>query len=148
VTERSVRTVLSLGWRPDPIKNRRPSFENFRNAFTAVGDPPRLVVASGVGHMYRPQDAAALQSWLLEHVRHRPSHFVVVDTPQHRGIWGISIPVKYPNAYLNVEPRVSFECWIEGSTVRIQTSNSNHLDADLGPQGLNMSGNVKLMVKG
>src|SRR5438128_5800098 len=60
---------------------------------TAVGDPPKLVVAQGVGHMYRPQDTSALQGWLLDHVRHRPSHFsFVVDTPQHRGIWGISIP--------------------------------------------------------
>jgi pimeloyl-ACP methyl ester carboxylesterase len=133
----------------DPIKNRRPSLEYFRNALTAVGDPPKLIVASGVGHMYRPQDAADLQSWLLEHVRHRPSHFsFVIDTPQHRGIWGISIPVKYPLAYLNVEPRVSFECWIEGSTVHIQTSNTEKLDVDFGPRGLNMSGNVKLIVNG
>jgi pimeloyl-ACP methyl ester carboxylesterase len=88
-------------WIGDQDSPRRPSFEEFRTSLTAVGNPPELVVASGVGHMYRPQDAAALQGWLLQHIRHRPSHFSFgVDTPQHRGIWGISIPRKYPAAYL------------------------------------------------
>jgi hypothetical protein len=44
----------------DPIPTRRPAFEYFRNALTAVGDPPKVVVANGVGHNPRPQDAAAL----------------------------------------------------------------------------------------
>jgi pimeloyl-ACP methyl ester carboxylesterase len=133
----------------DPIPNRRTSFDYFRNALTAVGDPPKLVVAQGVGHMYRPQDASALQGWLLDHVRHRPSHFsFVVDTPQHRGIWGISIPQKYSLAYSNVEPKVSFECWIEGSTVRIQTSDATRLDVDLGPSGLSIPGTITLTVNG
>jgi len=131
----------------DPIPNRRTSFDYFRNALTAVGDSPKLVVAQGVGHMYRPQDASALQGWLLDHVRHRPSHFsFVVDTPQHRGIWGISIPQKYLLAYSNVEPKVSFECWIEGSTVRIQTSDATRLDVDLGLSGLSIPGTITLIV--
>ena len=109
----------------DPIENRKPAFEEFRDALTAVGDPPTVVVAKGVGHNPRPQDMAALKNWLFEHVRRRPSHFsFVADTPKHRGIWGISVPQRYPLAYGNVEPRVSFECWIEASTIRIQTSNA------------------------
>lgn len=133
----------------DTDPNRQSALEYFRDALTEVGDPPKVVVAQGVGHMYRPQDADALQSWLLEHIRHRPDHFsFVIDTPQHRGIWGISIPQQYPDAYLNVEPRVSFECWIEGSTVRIQTTNSNRLDIDLGAQGLNISGPTRVVVNG
>ena len=99
--------------------------------------------------MYRPEDAAAMQSWLLEHVRHRPNHFsFAVDTPQHRGIWGISIPLKYPSAYLDVEPRASFECWIEGSTVRLQTQGTRKLDVNLGPAGLHISGTATLIVNG
>ncbi|MGO9324482.1 MAG: hypothetical protein ACLP07_07965 [Terracidiphilus sp.] len=133
----------------DPVPNRQSSLDYFRDALTAVGDPPKVVVADGAEHMYRPQDAAAMQSWLFEHTRSRPGHFsFVIDTTQHRGIWGVSIPQKYPGAYLNVEPKVSFECWIEGSTVRIQTANSDHLDVDLGREGLNMSGNVKVVVNG
>jgi pimeloyl-ACP methyl ester carboxylesterase len=138
-------------WRgdQDPIANRKTSFEYFRDALTAVGDPPKLVVAQGIGHMYRPQDVAELQSWLLEHVRRRPSHFsFVVDTPQHHGIWGISIPQKYSLAYSNVEPKVSFECWIVGSIVRIQTSDATKLDVDLGPNGLSIPGTVTLIVNG
>jgi predicted esterase len=147
----NLRYVPFFLWRGDhdPIENRKPALEYFRDALTSIGNPPKLVVAEGVGHMYRPEDAAALQSWLLEHVRHRPSHFsFLIDTPQHRGIWGISIPQKYPGAYLNVEPRVSFDCRIEGPTLRIQTTNSNRLDVDLGPQGLNLSGNVRVIVNG
>jgi pimeloyl-ACP methyl ester carboxylesterase len=133
----------------DPVPNRQEALEYFRASLTEVGDPPKVVIAQGVEHMYRPEDAAAVQTWLFEHVRHRPDHFsFVIDTPQHRGVWGISVPQKYPEAYLNVEPRVSFECWIEGSTVRIETSNSNRLDVDLGPQGLNIAGTAKVIVNG
>lgn len=133
----------------DSVANRQSALEYFRDSLAEVGDPPKVVIADGVGHMYRPEDAAAMQHWLLQHVRHRPNHFsFVIDTPQHRGTWGISIPQKYPDAYLNVEPRVSFECRVEGSTVRIQTSNSSHLDVDLGPLGLNMSGTARVIVNG
>jgi hypothetical protein len=145
---RCVPLYLWLGDQ-DPIPTRRPAFEYFRDALSAVGDPPKLVVAQGVGHNPRPQDSTALQSWLFEHVRRRPSHFsFVVDTPQHRGIWGISIPPAYPSGYGNVEPKVSFECWIEGSTARIQTSGAKKLDVDLGPNGLNILGTVTLIVNG
>jgi pimeloyl-ACP methyl ester carboxylesterase len=133
----------------DPIPSRRPAFEYFRDALTAVGDPPKLVVAHGVGHNPRPEDNAALRSWLFEHVRRRPDHFsFVIDTPQHRGVWGISIPQKYPSGYGNVEPRVGFECWIEGSSVRIQAPDAKMLYVDLGPSGLNISGSVTLIVNG
>ena len=99
--------------------------------------------------MYRTEDAAALQAWLLQHIRRMPNHFsFVVDTPQHRGIWGISIPRKYPWAYPQAEPRVKFECWIEGSAVRIHTWDAKRLEVDLGPNGLNISRTVTLIVNG
>ncbi len=133
----------------DPVANRQQALDEFRASLNEVGDPPKVVISPGVGHMYRPEDAAAMQSWLFEHIRRRPDHFsFVIDTPQHRGVWGISIPQKYPLAYFDVEPKVGFECWIENSIVRIQTSNSNRLDVDLGPGGLNMSGAVKVIVNG
>lgn len=133
----------------DPVPNRQSSLDYFRDALTGVSDPPMVVIANGAEHMYRPQDAAAMQSWLFEHTRHRPNHFsFVIDTPQHRGIWGISIPKKYQFAYFNVEPRASFECWIDASTVRIQAPNTNRLDVDLGPLGLDMSGTAKVIVNG
>jgi pimeloyl-ACP methyl ester carboxylesterase len=133
----------------DPVPNRPQELKEFRTLLTEVGDPPKVVVSPGVGHMFRPEDAAAMQSWLFEHIRQRPNHFsFVVDTPQHRGVWGISIPEEYPLAYFHFESKVSFECWIENSTVRIQTSNSNRLNVDLGDLGLGLSGNVKLIVNG
>jgi predicted esterase len=133
----------------DPIPNRQANLEYFRDSLTKVGDPPKVVVAEGVAHNPRPEDRAAMQTWLFEHVRQRPDHFsFVIDTPQHRGIWGVSIPQKYPDAYLNVEPQVSFECWIKGSTVQITTAGSNRLDVDFGSSGLDLSGTVTLIVNG
>lgn len=133
----------------DPIPNRQANLEYFRDSLMQVGDPPKVVVAEGVAHNPRLEDRGAMQTWLFEHVRQRPDHFsFVIDTPQHRGIWGISISQKYPDAYLNVEPRVSFECWIKDSTVQITTTNSSRLDVDLGPGGLNLSGTVKVIVNG
>jgi predicted esterase len=133
----------------DPIASRKPAFEQFRDSLTGIGNPPKAVVAKGVGHNPRPEDGAAMKDWLFEHVRRRPSHFsFVADTPKHRGIWGISVPQKCPLAYGNVEPRVRFECWIEGSAIRIQTSDARTLDVNLGPGGLNVSGTATLIVNG
>jgi len=126
----------------DPIPNRQANLEYFRDSLAQVGDSPKVVIAEGVGHNPRPEDRASMQTWLFEHIRQRPSHFsFVIDTPQHRGMCGISIPQKYPDSYLNVEPQVSFECWIKDSTVQITTANSSRLDVDFGPGGPNLSGN-------
>ncbi len=136
-------------WGGDADKERRSSFENFRTSLTAVGNFPKVVVAPGVGHNYRAEDAAALEAWLLQHTRRIPKHFsFIVDTPQHRGIWGISIPRIYPDAYPQAEPRVKFECWIEGSTVRIRTWDAKQIEVNFGPAGLNFPGNVELIVNG
>lgn len=136
-------------WVGEDDKERKPSFDGFRTALTAVGNPPTVVVAAGVGHNYRAEDLAALQVWLLQHTRHRPRHFsFVADTPQHRGIWGISIPRIYPDAYPQAEPRVKFECWIEGSTIRIRTWDVKRIELNFGPSGLNLAGSISLIVDG
>ena len=133
----------------DPIPDRKPALAYFRDALTAVGNPPKIVVSPGVAHNPRARDGAALQTWLLEHTRHRPSHFTfAIDTPAHRGIWGISIPRAFSAAYGNADPRASFECWLEGATVRIETKDAKQLIVDFGPNGLNLSGTVTLEVNG
>lgn len=136
-------------WVGDEDKERKSSFDNFRTALTAAGNPPTVVVAAGAGHNYRAKDVAALESWLLQHTRKMPKHFsFIVDTPQHRGVWGISVPRIYPDAYPQAEPRVKFECWIEGSTIRIRSWDAKQIEVNLGPTGLNLSGNVELIVNG
>lgn len=133
----------------DPTPNRQWALEYFRDSLTAVGDPPKVVIASGVPHMYRPQDIDAMERWLFQYRRQRPDKFsFVIDTPEHRGVWGISVPVKYEQAYFDVEPKASFKCEIKGSTVRIETTNTNRIDVDLGAHGLSMSGRVTLFVNG
>lgn len=134
-------------WVGDEDKERKSSFDIFRTSLTAVGNPPKVMVAAGVGHNYRAEDVAALQAWLLQHTRQMAKHFsFIVDTPQHRGVWGISIPRIYPDAYPQAEPRVKFECWIDGSTIRIRTWDAKQIEVNLGPTGLNLSGNVVLIV--
>jgi len=133
----------------DPIPNRRPYFDQFGRMLASVGNTPTMVVGRGAPHMYRPEDAAALQAWLLRHVRHRPDRFTyVVDTPYHRGVWGITVPRTHPGVYLLPEPRASFECRIDGQTVRITTSGAARLDVDLGPNGLRLDGSVTVIVNG
>jgi pimeloyl-ACP methyl ester carboxylesterase len=136
-------------WVGDEDKERKASFDNFRVSLTAVGNPPKIVVAAGVGHNYRAEDASALEAWLLEHTRRRPGHFsFIADTPQHRGIWGISIPRAYPDAYPQAEPRVKFECWIQGTTIRIRAWDAKQIEVNFSPAGLNLSGNVEVIVNG
>ena len=133
----------------DPIKDRRPFFYEFQRALSAVGDPPKAVMGRGATHMYSPEDAAALENWLLTHVRHRPNHFVfVADTALHRGVWGITVPRKYSGPYPVAEPRAKFECWLEDQTVRVNTWGATSIGIDFGPLGLRMSGNIKLILNG
>jgi predicted esterase len=138
-------------WRgdADPTKGRIEAFNYFQTALTSVGDSPMSVVAHGVPHMYRPEDLAALHAWLFEHVRHRPTHFsYIVDTPDHRGVWGVSVPIRYETAYYNVEPVASFQCQTKGATVLIEARGTHRLDVDLGPTGLNITRKVRLFVNG
>lgn len=147
----NARYVPFYLWRgsADPVPDRKEAFGYFRDALTRVGDPPQMVVADGVPHMYRPQDIDAMAKWLFQHVRQRPNKFsFVVDTREHRGVWGVTVPIRYEGAYFEVEPRAGFQCEISGSIVQIETTNTNRLDVDLGPRGLQMSGSVKLLVNG
>jgi pimeloyl-ACP methyl ester carboxylesterase len=145
----NARNVPFYLWVGDEDKERKSSFDNFRSALTAVGNPPTVMVAAGVGHNYRVEDLAALETWLLQQTRQMPKHFsFIADTPQHRGIWGISIPRIYPDAYPQAEPRVKFECWVEGSTIRIRTWDAKQIEVNFGPTGLNLTGNVELIVNG
>src|SRR6266536_643076 len=85
-------------WSGDQDLTRRlPSAEEARDALAIVGTAPVFVVAKGVAHMYRPEDIMEMNQWMLQHKRQRPDHFsFVIDTPCHRGVWGISISRKYP----------------------------------------------------
>jgi len=133
----------------DAVPGRIQSSGEARDALAAMGNPPKFVLEPGVGHMYRPQDAVAMQDWLVQHVRRRPDHFsFVVDTARHRGVWGITVPRKYRFSQSVAEPRAALECWIEGSTVRLQAQGAEQLEVDLGPEGLRMSGAVTLLVNG
>jgi hypothetical protein len=130
----------------DPIGQQPGTAKDITTALTALGNAPTYVIEKGVGRMYRWSDAEAAMKWLATHTRTRPDHFsFVVDTIRHRGIWGVTVPVKGRPAESSYEPRVQFECWIEGQTVRLKTD-AKQLETDLGPKGLRLSGNVTVFV--
>jgi len=133
----------------DPFAARPGTAKDISAALTALGNPPKYVLEKGVGHMYRGQDADAMLAWMTTHTRHRPDHFTfVVDTIRHRGVWGVTVPVKGRPAESTYEPRVTLECWVEGATVRIEAKEAKQLSVDLGPKGLGLSGNVTVTVNG
>jgi len=131
----------------DQNRDRIPSSQEARDALTAVGNVPKFVLQAGVGHSPRGEDGDAQTDWLLTHVRQRPSHFVyVVDSPTHRGVWGILSPRPGRRGSPVPDGRVRIECTIEGSNVRIKAEGTQHLLIDLGAAGLQMSGNIEVFV--
>ena len=133
----------------DTVPGRIESSKGIGDLLSAVGGTSKFVLEPGVGHNPRGEDTAAMREWLLQHARQRPDHFTfVMDTARHRGVWGITVPRARRFAPSLPAPHVTFECWIEGATVRIQVTGTKQLEVDLGPQGLGMSGTVKLIVNG
>src|ERR1051325_4072518 len=99
----------------------------------------QLTIVSG-GPTNHPRTAASRTQRVGIILRMARKSSFLADTPQHRGIWRISIPRIFPVSHPQAEPRVKFECWIEGSTVRIRTWDAKQIEVHLGPTGLNLPG--------
>ena len=134
----------------DPLKEREPSCHAAFDLLKKLGDEDiKRVVSPGVGHSPRGEDGDVQMDWMLTHVRKRPAKFsFVIDTTRHRGVWGVTVPRAGRSFYQLPEDRVSFTCEIAGSKVAIATEHAKHLNVDLGPNGLQMTGNVELVVNG
>ena len=134
----------------DPLKEREPSCHAAYDLLEKLGDSDvKRVVSPGVGHSPRAEDGDAQMDWMLTHVRKRPSKFsFVLDTPRHRGVWGVTVPRAGRGFYALPEPRAGFTCEIKDGKVTITAENAKHLTVDLGPGGLQMAGNVELIVNG
>jgi len=144
-----VPTHIIIGEKDD-LPNRIPDSKEAHRLITEMGGKSKLVIEPGIGHY--PLSPAGIEehnTWLVSHRRKRPTNFTfIVDQSIHPGVWGISVRIDPRTARLLVAPWPSFHCVITGSEVEIDTEHTNGLTIDLGPQGLQMSGKVKVTVNG
>jgi hypothetical protein len=105
------------------------------------GSKPELIVLPNVGHDWPVTADTECTTWLLQHTRHRPDHFVfVADTDEHTGVWGVT---------MQRDPQLpEFECTITGNTVRIDSRGTQGLEVKLGSDRLKLTGNVVLVWNG
>jgi pimeloyl-ACP methyl ester carboxylesterase len=134
----------------DPLPGRVPDMKEAYQIMTKLGDDTRLVILPGIGHYpLTDQGLADQAAWMVSHVRTRPAKFAfTVDQAAHPGVWGIRVPFNQGLSRLVKEPWPHFECEIKGQEVHIKTKNIKSLNVDLGHNGLQMSGDVKLFVNG
>jgi predicted esterase len=134
----------------DPLPHRIPDSKRAYELLKGLKDDTELVIAAGAGHYPLPADALDEQrAWLLKHARKRPARFsFTVDQAQHPGVWGIRLPLNPWENMVVKEPWPHFECSIIGREVRIKTNGIKELSVDLGSNGLQMTGSVKLIVDG
>lgn len=118
--------------------------ERFRQAITAAGGSVDASTTPDIGHNYLGEVQERSAKWLQQHTRKRPTKFsFTADTDQHRGVWGITM-----SRDLQVSPFPSFDCAIDGQTVQITTKGTNEVQVDFGEDGLNMQGDVVVMLNG
>ncbi|MDR3692194.1 MAG: hypothetical protein P4L46_22625 [Fimbriimonas sp.] len=134
----------------DPLPGRVPDMKEAFQIMTKLGDDTKLVILPGVGHYpLTDQGIADQANWMVGHVRKRPNHFVfTIDQAAHPGVWGIRVPFDYATSRLIKEPWPHFECEISGANVKITTRSIKSLTIDLGPKGLQMTGDVTVTVNG
>ncbi|MDX2022414.1 MAG: hypothetical protein SF187_19415 [Deltaproteobacteria bacterium] len=121
-----------------------PKFDAFNIELKSQGVPLTFSSTPQLGHVYLMAKQKEGVEWLAKHVRKRPSRFTfVADTPEHRGVWGVSVDKAAPGA-----PLANFECVIVGNTVRIKSHGTKGLDVRLGAEGLQMAGNVTVTWNG
>jgi dienelactone hydrolase len=102
------------------------------------GGNPEMRIIEGLGHTVPAWLAAENDNWLLQFRRKRPAQFsFVADTDDYRGIWGIAM-----NRDIIVSALPRFTCSVEGNTVRLKSEGTNALQVDLGPNGLQLTGEV------
>jgi len=134
----------------DNLPYRIPDMKEAYRILTEMGDQTKLVILPGIGHYPLTDEALKEQfDWMARFVRKRPDKFsFTVDQAIHPGVWGIRVVLDRATSRLIKEPWPSFECDIKGQEVHIKTQHLKQLRINLGPDGLRMSGAVKVWVNG
>jgi pimeloyl-ACP methyl ester carboxylesterase len=144
----SMVPVYIWGGEVDPIVfgNSVPKevIQRFAQLVSAAGGEVKAWSSPGIGHNYLGEVQKDSVEWLKTHTRKRPDKFTfTVDDERHPGVWGISIRRDDAAAGLP-----SFDCTIDKQTVSITTHATTGARIILGDQGLNMAGEVTLVVDG
>jgi predicted esterase len=115
-----------------------------RDELVAHNNKPVFSFTPELGHNYIGTKQVEAHRWLSQFTRKRPNKFsFVVDTDQHLGVWGITA-----TRSLAISSAPSFDCEIEGQTVRINSSGTPALRVNLGVSGLRMEGVVTVVWNG
>jgi predicted esterase len=108
------------------------------------GVKPVMTIVPGVGHLQTGEATSLVYRWLLQHKRRRPAELAYkAADAEHRQCWGVRM--RY-NAALSPFP--SFACRIEAQDVHLTSEGTDGLDVDLGPEGLGMTGEVRVFWNG
>jgi hypothetical protein len=106
------------------------------------GVEPRFDLHEGFGHGMPPGKFEETIRWMLGHQRRRPDSFAfVTDTNRYLGVWEIFLR-RDPA----VSPTPSFECRVEGDTLRIDSQGTEGLEVDL--RALGIEGRVSVVWNG
>ncbi|MDX2188467.1 MAG: hypothetical protein SFY32_01275 [Bacteroidota bacterium] len=121
-----------------------PNVEIMQNELTKYGIKPEVRITKGLDHKYPDSVQAIGIKWMTQFTRKRPNQFsFTADKDEHTGVWGISM-----NRDENVSGLPSFDCTIEGQTIKIDSKGTEGLKINLTDKGLKMSGIVKVIWNG
>ena len=116
----------------------------FAEAIKQAGGTIVASTTPGIGHNYLGAKQQESLDWMQQFTRKRPQSFsFTADTDLHRGVWGITMA---RDAQQNAHPR--FTCAIDAQTIKITTTGTTHLDVDLGAHGLQVIGEITLLING
>lgn len=133
----------------DNLPSRIPDSKEAYRLQKAAGADAELVILPNIGHYPLTPEALEEQAvWMTRHVRKRPDRFsFTVDDPAHTAVWGVRVVFSRGERFIK-EPWPHFEVDVKGHEVRVKTEHVKSLQIDLGPNGLRLTGDVKLIVDG
>ncbi|AIE87172.1 alpha/beta hydrolase [Fimbriimonas ginsengisoli] len=109
-----------------------PTARLLRDEIAKYGPMPPYREEPATGHNYLQEAQRAAMRFFDGKVRKRPSHFAfVADTAEHNGVWGVTMVRD-----LAVSGSPSFECTVDGSSVKIDSQGTPKLTVDLLAMGL------------
>ncbi|RYG37481.1 hypothetical protein EON81_06620 [bacterium] len=109
-----------------------PYAHGIRDELAKYKIPLVYTEAPGVGHEFRGEAQTAAMRFFDGKVRQRPLHFAyVAHTDRHFGAWGVTLVRD-----LSMSGAPNFECWISGSSVRLESIGTPGLTLDLSAMGL------------
>lgn len=118
--------------------------QRFKEAVEKAGGSVDASTTPDMGHNYSGEVQERSTNWLQKYTRKRPAKFAfTADMNEYRGIWGITME-RDPQ----VSPFPRFACTIEGQTVRIDTKGTAQVNVVLGERGLQMQGEVTVVLNG